>query len=487
MRRQAIRMGVTGAVGVVLAIALVAMVNWLGARTYLRGDWTSSKVYTLSEKTLGVLGELTEPVRVVVFMTPASQLFPEVDELLKRYAAASDLITVETIDPERERLRTQQLAEQYGISAADTVVFAAGDRTKYVTSDQMAEMDYSGMQMGQAPRIAGFKAEEEFTSAILSLVAPRVPRVYLVTGHGEASLSGGGGALADRGLRYLEEALKRENIEVEDVSLLGGTIPDDADVLAILGPTRPFTEAEVELLRGYLQGDGRLLVCLDPLLERGGTMGQTRLEPLLGEWGVTVHDDLVVDPSRRLPFFDLSAVYLQDFRPHPVTTGLEGVAALFPVTRSVAVDAGDGLTGTVLVETSSEGWGETDLAALLAGEPVSQGDGDIAGPVAVAAAVAADAGDEEGSPSGMRLLVFGDSDFVTDGQVANAGNLTLALNAFGWLTDRTQSLGIPPRQVEQVNLFLSSEQLTTILLVVLVAMPGAVIVLGVLVWRRRRH
>ncbi len=46
-------------------------------------------------------------------------------------------------------------------------------------------------------------------------------------------------------------------------------------------------------------------------------MRTTRLEALLEEWGVTVRDDLVVDPSRRLPFFDLSAVYLHG---HPSAT-----------------------------------------------------------------------------------------------------------------------------------------------------------------------
>ncbi len=73
-----------------------------------------------------------------------------------------------------------------------------------------------------------------------------MPKVYFVTGHGEASLAGGGGTLADRGLRYLEEALKRENIEVADISLLSGAIPEDADVLAILGPTRPYTDVEID-------------------------------------------------------------------------------------------------------------------------------------------------------------------------------------------------------------------------------------------------
>ena len=41
--------------------------------------------------------------------------------------------------------------------------------------------------------------------------------------------------------------------------------------------------------------------------------------------------------------------------------------------------------------------------------------------------------------------------------------------------------------IEQVNLYLSSAQMNAILLVILVLMPGAAIVAGVLVWRRRRH
>ena len=84
-------------------------------------------------------------------------------------------------------------------------------------------------------------------------------------------------------------------------------------------------------------------------------------------------------------------------------------------------------------------------------------------------------------------MVFGDSDFMADYEISNAGNLTLAMNTFNWLAARELSLGIVPREVEQVNLFLSQQQMRTILLVTLVVMPGAAIILGILVWRRRRH
>jgi ABC-type uncharacterized transport system involved in gliding motility auxiliary subunit len=494
MRKQAVRYTLTGVVGIALAVALTLMVNWLASRHYVSSDWTSSKMYSISDKTLNILDSIEEEIRVIVFMTPESSLYDQVSQLLNRYAAASSNIDVQYIDPDKEPLKTRQLAEQFGISVADTVVFAFGDRTKYVTSDQMAEFDYAGMQYGQAPTMRAFKGEEQFTSAILSLVAPEVPKIYFVTGHGEAAIAGGGGT-SDRSLAVLAETLKRENIEAEDTALLSGTFPEDADVLAIIGPTKPFTETEIEVLGRYLDGGGRLLVALDPLIESAGGMRSTRLEEFLADWGVEVNDDLVVDPSKRLPFYDLSAVYLTDFGTHPVTQGLEGVAVLFTVTRSLQPNTEAG--AEVIVSTSDEGWGETNLQQLLTGQPVGLDEADNQPPAVVGVVVDSDTANDAGETpdddvddsrsTGHRLIVFGDSDFMADYEISNAGNLTLAMNTFNWLAARDQSLGIAAREVEQVNLFLSQDQMRNILLLVLLVMPGAAIILGILVWRRRRH
>ena len=98
-----------------------------------------------------------------------------------------------------------------------------------------------------------------------------------------------------------------------------------------------------------------------------------------------------------------------------------------------------------------------------------------------------DAEEARGAHRTYRLVVFGDSDFMTDLDIANAGNAVLAGNAFNWLAARDSLVGIPPRDVEQVSLFLTQQQMRNLLLLVLVAMPGAAIVAGILVWRRRRH
>ena len=493
MRKQAIRYTLSGVVAIVLAIALIVMVNWLAARHYVVSDWTSSQMYSISDKTLNILDELEEEIQVIVFMTPASPLYDQVSKLLTRYAAASNRVIVDYIDPDKEPLRTRQLAEQFGISVADTVVFSYSDRTKYVTSDQMAEYDYSGIQQGQPPTMRAFKGEEQFTSAILSLVAPDVPKIYFVSGHGEASIQGATGAV-DRSLAVLAEALARENIEADDTKLLSGSVPEDADVLAIVGPTTPFTEAEIETLESFLDDGGRLLVALDPLIEPAGTMRSTRLEAFLASRGIQVNNDLVVDPSRKLPFYDLSAVYLTDFPSHPVTQGLEGIAVLFTIARSLTPNPDIGVE--VIAETSTEGWGETNLQQLLAGQPVAAEEMDNPGPAAVGAVLegssetssgSTEPSSEESGSRSFRLVVFGDSDFMADYEISNAGNLTLAMNSLNWLAAREQALGIAPREVEQVSLFLSQQQMRNILILTLLVMPGAAILIGILVWRKRRH
>ena len=477
MRRRTV-FAASSTAAVVLAVALVAMVNWLGYRHYSRGDWTSSKLYTLSAKSLNILKGLHADVRVVVLMTPSTPLFSETKELLDRYQAASPRIKVEYIDPERDPLRTKTLAQEFGVSTANTVVFASGGRKKYVTSDQLAEYDYSGMQMGQAPKLKGFKGEEQFTAAILAVVNPKVPKVYFVTGHGEHDPDAADGS----GYSQLKDAIKRDNYDVEKTTLLAGAVPADCDLLVIAGPKAPFTDPEKAALKAYLDKGGRALVMLDPVL--GDRAQSSGLEELLKGYGVAVDNDLVVDPSKQLPFFSLAAVYVDQFRSHPVVDGMQGLAVLFPIARSVTTVAAPGATSSILLTTSDKGWGQRDLKANATGQlEIKKAPGDVPGPVPLGVA----AQSEKDKEHGWRLVVFGNSAFASNQYLANAGNSNLVLNAVNWLANQEQALGIAPRSPEQVQLFLSETQMSHVLLISLILLPACAIALGVAVWWRRRR
>jgi len=477
VRKENVVTASTATVGIVLAVVLTGMVNWLGFRHYQRADWTKSQIYSLSDKTVNVLKGVDTDVKVIVFMTPSTPLFSEVKELLARYEAKAPRVKVEYIDPDRDPLRTRQLAQDFGVSAANTVVFAAGDRKKYVTSEQLAEYDYSGMQYGQQPKMKGFKGEEQFTAAILGVVNPKQPKLYFTTGHGEHDLDG----FAQDGLSQFKEYLKRDNLEAEKTTLLKGEVPADCDLLVIAGPKAPFAEVEIGAIRSYLGKGGRALLLLDPVL--GGQQRPSGLEALASEYGIAFGDDLVIDPNNALPFVDLSTVFANDFRSHAVVDGLQGMAVVLPVTRSVATTTATGATSTQLLATSAGGWGERDLAAIAARKPIDKDATDTQGPVSLGVA----AESETDKENGWRLVAFGNSFFIANGQLANAGNLNLGLNAVNWLAKREQSLGIAPRAPEQVQLFLSRNQMRAITLISLLGLPALAIALGGVVWWRRRR
>ena len=86
-----------------------------------------------------------------------------------------------------------------------------------------------------------------------------------------------------------------------------------------------------------------------------------------------------------------------------------------------------------------------------------------------------------------RIVVFGDSDFASNAQLANVGNAELLANSMNWLVEREALVGIAPKRPEQVRLSLSSSQLMRVLWLVLAVLPGLAILSGVWVHFRRRR
>jgi gliding motility-associatede transport system auxiliary component len=464
-------------ISIVVGFGILVLVNYLGSRHYRRFDWTRSGLYTLSDKTVNVLKDLKQPVTATVFMTESSPLWSETQEILRRYKAKSSVITVETLDPTRNRARAEQLVKEFGVRG-DTVVFKSGDKKKYVTSDQLAELDFSRARMGGEPTIKAFKGEQEFTSAILSVTQTKTPKVVFTTGHGERRAD----SRQRDGFFALAETLRRDNCTVEDWQSLGAAdVPAGTDAVVVAGPKTSFTEPEVAVLKKYLEGGGRALFFLDTELLPGGTgMSDLGLRGLLGDLGLRLDDDIVVDPKFALPLMGPETVFAGSFRSHPITRILEGSHVVFPAARSIGVAEKPpaGWTDTILVETSSDGWGETDLAHL---ESVKKDEKDVKGPVPLAAAA------EKTAAPKSRVVAFGDADFASNGGLANAANLYLLSAAANWALERESLVAIPPKAADQVAVTLSRGDIGRMTIVSLLLLPLAAIGLGLAVWMKRRR
>ncbi len=480
-RRRLVKTGTLSA-GALLILALLVMLNYFGWKYYKRFDWTGSRIYSLSPKSQEVLKHLNHDVDVVMLIPIGSNVYEQSRELLQRFASASPHVHLQVVDPEKNPARAAQLQQSYGLTAP-SVVFASGADRRVVDTADMADMDYSGMQLGQQPEMTGYKGEQLFTSALLQLSEGRKPKILFTTGHGERALDDTQG----RGLSNARQLLGADNFQMEEWASLGKpAVPDKTDLVVIAGPTSSFVTPELNALAAYLHGGGRILVLLDPTLA-GGKVVDTGLEGWLAGYGIKVDNDIVVDPASALPFFGSETLFAKDYADHPITKALRSgnLPVLVSLARSVRKGEAPPAAGaqvTELMHTSSQGWGETDLAHL---DAVAKDANDVQGPVSLGVA-AEIAGQGGARPS--RLVVFGDSDFASNQLVQQAApNAMLLANSLNWLVERVSLLGIPPRRTEQVRLSLTQGELRTVYFLSMLLLPGLAAAAGIFVRFRRRR
>ena len=179
---QRARVGSNTTISIVGAAVILLAVNYLAMRHYSRLDWTSSGIYTLSDKTLKVVGSLDEEVTMHVLWSAGdpSGRFEEAKEILDRYAAASPRLTVTIVDPDLNPERVQMLIQQYGAriqqdamgrSGIEAGIFVvAGDNVKFVPSSDFES--FSPDMMGGGPEeegLSGFNAEQSLTAGVMQV------------------------------------------------------------------------------------------------------------------------------------------------------------------------------------------------------------------------------------------------------------------------------------------------------------------------------
>jgi ABC-type uncharacterized transport system involved in gliding motility auxiliary subunit len=482
-RRQLVRTGTLSA-AVLLVAALFLILNYLGWKYHHRFDWTAGGVYSLSERSRNVVQELKRDVEFVVFIAPGQDLYEPVREILSQYDAVSQRIKVRYFDPERNPVEAQQLVQQYNVSSTGQVVVVSGAERRVIDSAELAEFDYSGMQMGEAPKMTGFKGEQLFTGALLQLAEGRKPKVLFTTGHGERSLDD----RQEHGLSSIQDLLGKDNFEIEEwASRTAAAVPQGADLVVVAGPTSPFIESELKAFGTYLNGGGRMLILADPTLGQtpGSGLVPTGLTQWLAGYGVRLGENIVVDPKGAYPGAPPYTLFPGAYDgEHPITQPLSqsGVPVLLNVARSVGAAPAGNYQVTELVRTTEAGWGETSLGSV---ESVQKDAQDLPGPVSLGVAVESP---KEGQKRPLRLVVLGDSDLGTNQLVEGMpANAVLLANALNWLAAREALLTIPPKKTEHVRLNLTGDQLRTFYLTVLLLLPGLAVALGTVVYFRRRR
>lgn len=472
----------------VFILAFLLGLNYLVAQNPLRLDLSRHARHSLSPETRSYLRDLQAPVKIVVTLTDSteddtiSRAYQDVRFLLRDYVQASASnprapLTVEFVDVYQNRAA----AQRHDITEPNVILVTSGPNRRVVGLNELYTI--------KDREKTGFKGEQAFTAAILSVTRAEQQEILFLSGHGEMDPTDTDPA---RGLALLAGELALRNFKLGLIDLAN---PEDrarasaAALLIIAAPQGRYSPDEQEFLRRHLSSSaGRILAFLNPANPHG-------LDDLLFDWGVLADDVLILDASAEGRSDTGDLILYPSASGHPVVDFLASnkIALRFGPSRSVRPDPGrsldPALSALPLIVTSRNAWGERSYRQR--GVPAFDEGTDLpANVLAVGTAserVAPDKGKLPFSVRSGRLVVFGGGEWAGNSRLAAGGNLSLALASVNWLVDRDVQVNIPPRSIEKFQLSLTTAQLGRLRLALLLALPAVTALLGLLVyWSRRR-
>ncbi|MBI2608635.1 MAG: Gldg family protein [Deltaproteobacteria bacterium] len=426
---------------IILTLGVVVFVNFISHRHYKKIDFTQNKSHTLSDQSIQVARNIQKEVKLIgFFKKQEKQIFLD---LVDKYTYYTDKIKKQSSDPDVD----VGLAELHGIRKSGVIVVEGPKKTIKVEEI----------------------TEEVLTNALIKAVAEKEKKFYFVTGHLEKSIQNKEG----QGYTYLKKELEDTGYAVNEVLLLkDGKVPEDCDVLVIAGEEKPYLREEVEAIKMYVEKGGSLYLALDP-------QKKTSFEKLLNEWGVTLHDDIIIDKESRLLGGDFLIPLVFSYGEHEISRDFKDkkVVTFFPLTRSFEVlpKLPEGVSFKFLAQTSANAWGETEpknkKVEFNAGK-------DYPGPLSLAAAI-------EKEKQG-KIVLFGTSHMATNTFLYKLSNRDFILNSLSWLAQDTNLVSIRPKKSNASTMTLTPSQGKKIAAVTVFLIPLSIILFGVFYWNRRR-
>jgi hypothetical protein len=473
------KIGFDVVVRTLLVLGVVVMVNYLSAQFFGRIYLSSQTRVRLSSLTTDLLKSLTNHVQVTLYYDKQDDFYPTIVALLNEYQLANPRIAVRTVDYVRDAGEAQTVKEQYKLASAtdkNLIIFDAGGKhVKIANGDALTQVKLEQVPSARKEREfrrkpVAFMGEQVFTSMLLAVTSAKPFQAYFLQGHGEPSLSD----TDETGYLKFGALLAQNYIAATNLELLGDNpVPMDCNLLIIAGPRTELSETELQKIDQYLAQGGRLLV----LFNYYSIKRPTGLEPVLARWGVNVGFDWVQDLKKTISGRDL---VVSSFSQHPVVNPLTGSGMYLILPRPIGrVNWQNQPTGAPQVDELAFASPQATLAGTP-GEP----------PRAYSLMVAVEQKPVAGVANARgttRILVVGDSFAFGNQSIKSLDNSDFVSYAANWLLDRTTLLkGIGPRPVAEFRLLMTRTQQREVHWLLLGALPGAVLLLGCLVWLARR-
>jgi len=428
-----------------LLVGILVLVNGTLSFRAITFDWTEAGRHTLSDGTRAILQGLEKDVRVVQFGRVRT---PAVDGKLAAFSALSPRLRTEFVDIDT----APQAVKLYAITTPGTVIVESGDRFRRIEK----------------------VTEPALSTAILQVTDVTEPVICFATGEGERGLAD----TSAQGVSGLASVLTASNYKPDRLNLLEGEVPQSCAAVVLAGLPNGLPPEAIERLTAYIVRGGRVAMLLDPPVAQPVADFVTRFGIKAGQ-GVIVERSPAGRTVGAGPDNPIGLVYHE----HAITQGFEQrtlYGKAVPLTI-VQTDVGE---PKPLVSTGETTFERTDL--LSASTEFREGR-DVRGPFVLAVATAIPRGTQDAKLPEPRLVVAGDSDFLSNALLPLAPNRDLAMRIIAWLAGEREAQVVSVEERQNRRIAMTESRLTVMRLVNIGLLPLIPLVAGLIQFFRSRR
>lgn len=434
---------------------------------YTSIDCSATKLYSLTGDTKDRVSKLDEDITIYVLNSKKSK-DAKIDETINRYKDFSSHIKVKYVDPATSPKFYQDYTDT--TPTTNSLIIESKNRSKVIDYNDIYEYDSSSYYYGYQSQssITGYDAEGQITSAIeyVTMDADELPVIYQITGHNETEIGSN-----------FQSVVSKANANLKSLELFNEEkVPEDATAIIINSPTVDFNEEDAQKVIDYLNGGGKALIvgCYaynDEL---------TNFNKILAAYNVSFKTGVVAenDSSKyyQNPLYLLPTVETTDY----TSDATDGYVFLAGSCAINYPEDTDDVTYTKLLSTSDSAVLKKDWKNITTSKAE---DADENGPFTTGLAV-------NDSSTGASIVVFG-TPYVVDDSYDNAvsgNNADMFKDVITSMTGNVElaSSVILVKDYTLSNITINTLQAVVTGLIIMIAVPILLIIIGIVVWAMRR-
>ncbi len=434
---------------ILLFITIISALAWISVKYNIRSDWTAGNRNSLSSDTIKLLKTITGPITIRSYQTDDPSLQKAVTEILTRYQYHKDDLQFQLVNPD-----------------------LALELTK---ADRIKKYGQTVINYNNKTEIIDSLSEQNISNALLRLSRNRKPQLLFLQGHGERDPSN----TTVIGYNTLASKLLKQGIEPHTINLLKDKLDNTSTTLLITPASNKILAGEIDKIKNHLEKGGNLLWLQDPGVA-------SELKPIADFLQISFTHGVVVDNDKNLrQVLGLShpaVLPILEYKLHPITEKMK-YFTLFVTASALSANKDSKWKVTPLLLTQKTSWSETD--GFILDVNFERDKGDTKGPLSIGIALERQVTDKN-STKKQRIVIIGDSDFLSNNNIGQGANLTFALNTINWLSEDDKLISITPKNAPDLQLNMNDTKIAIIGFGFLVIIPLALLGTGIGIWLKRR-